>query len=231
MFVRTKKVGEHRYHQLVENYRQDGRHRQRVLVHLGEHTTAEAALEAAREKLAALEASDLLKKAKHAEWEAGNWSSQIRKHFEESLERYHDGEIPDAGQVSRLMGEDKPAPDTDVVSSTFMGLKHYRKAEVTRTPEQYEYCRAFSFDGEEQEFPYLHDEGILGGPDSYRHTTFFRGNAAFQRWLDSYHSWKADAAKKHAEYDHRRRKLLERIAKLESVVTKMRSRPRASSTV
>jgi|SRR5215211_3206779 len=220
MFVRTKKVGEHRYYQLVENFRENGKHRQRVIAHLGHHDTVEDALEAAREKLAALEARDLHKKAKHAEWEAGNWSSQIRTHFEESLKRYHGGEIPDMGEVSRLMGEDKPAPDADVVSSTFMGLTSYRKAEVTRTPEQYEYCSAFSFDGEERELPHLHDEGILGGPDSYGHTTFFRGNAAFQSWLASYHSWKDDAAKKHAEYTHRRRKLQERIANLESVVPK-----------
>jgi len=67
MFVRTKKVGEHRYYQLVENFRENGKHRQRVIAHLGHHDTVEDALEAAREKLAALETRGLHKKAKHAE--------------------------------------------------------------------------------------------------------------------------------------------------------------------
>jgi predicted anti-sigma-YlaC factor YlaD len=45
-FVRTKKVRGKEYHQLVESRRVDGEPRQRVLVHLGEHATADAALEA-----------------------------------------------------------------------------------------------------------------------------------------------------------------------------------------
>jgi hypothetical protein len=40
-FVRTKRVGEHEYRQLVENYRENGHHRQRVLAHLGHHDTLE----------------------------------------------------------------------------------------------------------------------------------------------------------------------------------------------
>lgn len=45
-FVRTKKVRGREYHQLVESRRVDGEPRQRVLVHLGQHATADAALEA-----------------------------------------------------------------------------------------------------------------------------------------------------------------------------------------
>ena len=44
-FVRTKKVRGREYHQLVESRRVDGEPRQTVLVHLGEHATADAALE------------------------------------------------------------------------------------------------------------------------------------------------------------------------------------------
>lgn len=39
-------VGEYAYYQVVESRRVDGKPRQRVLVHLGEHPTARAALEA-----------------------------------------------------------------------------------------------------------------------------------------------------------------------------------------
>ncbi len=44
-FVRTKKVRGKEYHQLVESRRVDGEPRQRVLVHLGQHATPDAALE------------------------------------------------------------------------------------------------------------------------------------------------------------------------------------------
>ena len=45
-FVRTKRVRGREYHQLVESRRVDGEPRQTVLVHLGKHDTADAALEA-----------------------------------------------------------------------------------------------------------------------------------------------------------------------------------------
>jgi len=41
-FIRYKTVGGKKYAQVVENYRQDGKHRQRVLVHLGGYTPAQA---------------------------------------------------------------------------------------------------------------------------------------------------------------------------------------------
>ncbi len=43
-FVRTKKVNGGEYHQLVESYRDGGRVRQRVLLHLGEIATVDEAL-------------------------------------------------------------------------------------------------------------------------------------------------------------------------------------------
>ncbi len=45
-FVRSKKVDGHAYYQLVKNERVVGKHKQRVLMHLGRHETVEAAIEA-----------------------------------------------------------------------------------------------------------------------------------------------------------------------------------------
>lgn len=47
MFVRSKKVKDGKYYQLVESYRPEGSKtpRQRVLIHLGRYDTVEAALE------------------------------------------------------------------------------------------------------------------------------------------------------------------------------------------
>ncbi len=45
MFVRKKKVGSHEYYQLVENRRESGKVRQRVLAHLGRYESLEANLE------------------------------------------------------------------------------------------------------------------------------------------------------------------------------------------
>ena len=43
-FVRSKNVNGRRYYQLVENYREGGKHRQRVLAHLGKHPTLKDAI-------------------------------------------------------------------------------------------------------------------------------------------------------------------------------------------
>ncbi len=45
MFVRKKKVGSHEYYQLVENRRERGKVRQRVLAHLGRYESLEDNLE------------------------------------------------------------------------------------------------------------------------------------------------------------------------------------------
>lgn len=49
MFVRRKKVNGNTYYQLVRNTRVDGKHRQKVLCHLGRHRSLEAAIAAERE--------------------------------------------------------------------------------------------------------------------------------------------------------------------------------------
>ena len=43
-FITSKKVGHRMYLQVVENYRQDGKHRQRLLRHIGPYATLEHAL-------------------------------------------------------------------------------------------------------------------------------------------------------------------------------------------
>ena len=53
-FVRRKKVGDYDYYQVVESRRVDGEPRQRVLLHLGHHETADAALEAWPEEIEGL---------------------------------------------------------------------------------------------------------------------------------------------------------------------------------
>jgi hypothetical protein len=52
VYVRKKRVKDRDYHQLVESYREDGKVRQRVLVHLGEYPTVDAALEGLPERIA-----------------------------------------------------------------------------------------------------------------------------------------------------------------------------------
>jgi hypothetical protein len=51
-FVRSKKVRGHTYYQLVRNYRDEGKHRQEVLAHLGHHDSLEAAILAEERKVA-----------------------------------------------------------------------------------------------------------------------------------------------------------------------------------
>ena len=55
MFVRRKKVKGNTYYQLVRNVREDGKHKQQFLCHLGPHKSLEAAI-AAERKLAEIPA-------------------------------------------------------------------------------------------------------------------------------------------------------------------------------
>jgi hypothetical protein len=49
VFVRRKKVKGNTYYQLVRNVREDGKHKQQFLCHLGPHKSLEAAIAAERE--------------------------------------------------------------------------------------------------------------------------------------------------------------------------------------
>ena len=53
-FVRTKDVYSHKYYQLVESYREEGRVHQRVLAHLGESPSLAAAIDTAAEEVRGL---------------------------------------------------------------------------------------------------------------------------------------------------------------------------------
>ena len=50
-FVRRKRSGGKYYFQLVRNYREGGKHRQKVLCHLGIHDSIEAAIDGAKQKV------------------------------------------------------------------------------------------------------------------------------------------------------------------------------------
>src|SRR5829696_1425926 len=50
-FVRKKRVNGHEYYQVVENYRENGKVRQRMLEHLGKYPTVEEAIEYRRRKV------------------------------------------------------------------------------------------------------------------------------------------------------------------------------------
>jgi hypothetical protein len=219
-FVRTKKVGEHRYYQLVENYRDGGdggRHRQRVLAHLGHHDGVEAALEAAREKLEALEsgADGLLEQRESAESEARYRELILRKHYRDELNRYHAGGIPTLEEVERRTGSDTTAPKTDEVLEEhpplygFPGFTTYKTAVVDHGPEVEEYCRAFA-DGT----PSPREDG----PDPYGHTLFYPGLYRYERRIEAFQYWQARAEGTASHYDRKRRRLLARIEKLEALL-------------
>lgn len=208
-FVRNKRVGEHRYRQLVENYRDGaGRHRQRVLAHLGRHATVGDALEAARADLAALEDSKTLEQHKEAAREAAEWEAFLRREHGPALERYHGGEVPTPREVRKRTGTEAPAPETDEVESvSSFGFTFYKRAEVPIPPEMDEYCRAF---GDGSAVP-------RDSPDYYGHTVFYPDVYRYVRRVEIFHSWRERAEKKGTEHDRRRRRLLERIEKLEGL--------------
>jgi hypothetical protein len=205
-FIRTKRVGEHEYFQLVENYREDGHHRQRVLAHLGQHDTVEAALEAAREKLIGVGVDRDMK----AEREARLWEQTIRRIYGDRLDHYHGGEIPSNEEVARRTGTDKEAPFTDEVTGTFRGLTFYKRAEVPIPPEVDEYCRAFGSEPTPSDMPNIYGHTLYYGRELFH----------YQERVRRYWYWRDRADREQEADERRRRRLREQIAKLEAVVTK-----------
>jgi hypothetical protein len=207
-FIRTKRVGAHEYRQLVENYREDGRHRQRVLAHLGHHDTVADALEAARQKLTALEDSRLHRQYFETSRKEVAWESIIRHRYGEQLERYHGGEIPTLAEVERRMARDKEAPYTNEVERVFAGgAVLYKRAEIPMPPEAEEYCRAFG-DGRAEAFE---------SPNMSGHTHYYPAAGEFWRCIRNLQGWRDQAEAKGEEYNRRRARLTERIAKLEEL--------------
>jgi hypothetical protein len=217
-FVRTKRVGDHEYRQLVENYRENGHHRQRVLAHLGEHATVEDAIAGTRQKLADLDASRLAEQVEEAEQEVAEWERIIRGHYGGLLARYHDGEIPTSAEVKKRTGTDKLAPKTDEVLREYgpkyglPGFTVYKPAVVPIPPEVDEYCRAFG-DGTAEE---------RENPNVYGRTVYYPGLYDYERRIDRLRYWRERAEEKRTEYERRRQHHLDRIEKLEQVAHSLR---------
>ena len=93
-FVRKKKVAGREYRQLVENYRENGEHRQRVLAHLGQHETVEDAIAGLRNKWSTLAAERDEHLAEQARYQAG-----LLDRFSAALEKHYGGEIPTYDEV------------------------------------------------------------------------------------------------------------------------------------
>lgn len=82
-FVRYKTVKGRRYYQLVRNYREDGKHRQRVLCHLGQHESLDEAIKHERST-----ASDHLRLAASQEEEAASTEAYLLEFYGD---RFADG--------------------------------------------------------------------------------------------------------------------------------------------
>ena len=196
-FVRTKRVGEHEYRQLVENYRANGHHHQRVVAHLGHADSLEDAIENTRRKLADLDGSRLAERIAEADRQVRLWERDIRTDYGERLARYHDGEIPTLEEFKRRTGTEKRAAWGEVVPIP---------------PEVEEYCRAFG-DGTAQEREY---------PDFYGRTVHYPGLYDYESRVKYLWSWRREAVGKRTEYERRSQRLQERIEKLEQVGRSLR---------
>jgi hypothetical protein len=85
VFVRRKKVKGNIYYQLVRNYREDGKHKQQMLCHLGRYKSLEAAIATER------------KLAEHHEQQASYWSAEAQLIKDIYLDEYADqisGDFP-----------------------------------------------------------------------------------------------------------------------------------------
>ena len=206
-FVRKKRVGKREYYQLVENYRENSAHRQRVLAHLGKHATVEDAITALREGLDALDESKLVAQMNKAAREAKAWEQNIRRHYATLLERYHRGQVPDQAEVHELAQDFHSAPRTDeVIGRNYFGdIYTYQEIEVSDEVEQYR--RAF---GSVREAEGVTRIGARVHYDGLYH---------FEQWIRSHDFWKRRARLKHQEYEKRKQRLKERIEKLEGFLS------------
>jgi len=94
-YIRTKKIGgKYEYRQLVETYREDGKHRQRVLAHLGKHETLEEAIEAVYAKVEAAE-----KPWREHRAQADQYRLAIKENFSQQIDKHHNGDIPSTDEM------------------------------------------------------------------------------------------------------------------------------------
>jgi hypothetical protein len=210
VFVRTKKVNGREYRQLVENVRIEGKHRQRVVAHLGAHETVEDALEDSRRRLRDLQESKLMTQSEEAAVMAARWEKRLRHNYGEVLDRFHGGEIPSWREYAAKAGQLEQAPHTDEIDFTLYGETVYKRAVVPRTAEQLEYCQAF---GDKVR--------VLDKPTTYGHTYVFPDAHSFESDLRQYDYWRHRASWNLGEYNRKSVKLQRKIAKLEAVVTRM----------
>ena len=201
-FVRIKRVGEKEYRQLVENYRANGKHQQRVLAHLGKHATLEEAVEAARTKLKAVGMEKLgeAKRQRHA------CEEQIRYYFGEQIERYHDGQIPSREEVTER-AQLRSAPRSAHFDPSF-GFYTYAYEEVLVPAEVEEYRRAFGRVRERQ------PEDFRGVVNIYGSRFDYDGLSTFRSWLADYETIRKRVARR--EHVYARHKA--RLEKLEAVL-------------
>ncbi len=108
-FIRTKSVKGHKYYQVVENYRdkeRNGKHRQRVIHHLGKHTSVKQKLQSLRSKESgANHASEKL----YAEVQY--WKKEFGRQFLESQEgrfEYKPFEDPVASLMQKALSQHRP---------------------------------------------------------------------------------------------------------------------------
>ena len=189
-YIRTKKIGgKYEYRQLVETYREDGKHRQRVLAHLGKHETLEEAIDAARAKVEVANSEKFREAIRRTE----GCERTIRRRYSEQLERYHGGEIPSSttvGDRARL----RPVPRDARGDNT----------EVEVPVEVEEYRRAFGDVGEGVDVTYS---------GSRMH---YRGFLRFRDDVQSYEYWSEKAERLEHTYNRRKARLEKLEAVLDS---------------
>lgn len=108
-FIRTKSVKGHKYYQVVENYRdkeRNGKHRQRVIHHLGKYTSVKQKLQSLRSKESGA------KRASEKQYaEVQHWKEEFGCRFLESQEgrfEYKPFEDPVASLTEKALSQQIP---------------------------------------------------------------------------------------------------------------------------
>jgi hypothetical protein len=120
VFVRRKKVKGNTYYQLVRNYREDGKHKQQFLCHLGRYKSLEAAIAAERELAERHERAA----ATHLE-EAQYFKELCLQEYAEELEEMG-GDFPSRRQVYLRWGPAWVWQDEDGLAS-LIDAHHYHR--------------------------------------------------------------------------------------------------------
>jgi hypothetical protein len=96
-FVRKKRVHNKEYYQLVENYREDGKHRQRVLAHLGKHPSLDSMIAEVAAKAA--KADDRVARLRTVLQTLGE---DIKRHYSRLIDGEWRGQVPTQAQLGEL---------------------------------------------------------------------------------------------------------------------------------